>query len=59
MHRSFAVLSRKLRPELVFLLGDLFDEGQWSNAAQLETYTARLHSLFPVRDGALRWRNRC
>ncbi|KFD54496.1 hypothetical protein M514_04643 [Trichuris suis] len=33
-------------PEVVFVLGDLFDEGMWSDKALFDRYTARFMQLF-------------
>uniref|UniRef100_A0AC35U248 Metallophos domain-containing protein n=1 Tax=Rhabditophanes sp. KR3021 TaxID=114890 RepID=A0AC35U248_9BILA len=35
-------------PDAVFFLGDIFDEGQWCDKTQFDTYAARFNQLFKV-----------
>ena len=53
MHRAFVTAEGQLRPDIVFILGDLFDEGQWSDEAEFQRLQQRLHSLFPVANDRL------
>ncbi|GMT12935.1 hypothetical protein PFISCL1PPCAC_4232, partial [Pristionchus fissidentatus] len=46
MHRSFHTARQLLQPEVAFFLGDLFDEGQWSNNFLLAEYADRFEELF-------------
>ncbi|CAL7935914.1 unnamed protein product [Xylocopa violacea] len=48
MYRAFQTLITLHRPELIFILGDLFDEGEWSDPAEFEEYLRRFHALFAV-----------
>lgn len=48
MYRAFQTAITIHRPEAVFILGDIFDEGQWSGAAEFDRYVARFHSIFSV-----------
>lgn len=51
MHRAFQTAIQLHRPEVVFILGDLFDEGQNVNDAQFDEYAARFRRLFSVPAG--------
>ncbi|KAF8361559.1 hypothetical protein PRIPAC_88482, partial [Pristionchus pacificus] len=46
MHRSYQTARQLLQPEVAFFLGDLFDEGQWSNNFLLAEYADRFEDLF-------------
>lgn len=35
------------------ILGDLFDEGEWSNDAQFKDYVDRFYRLFPIPNETL------
>ncbi|XP_046747456.1 metallophosphoesterase 1 [Diprion similis] len=48
MHRAFQTAMTIHKPELVFILGDIFDEGLWCSRAEFERYVARFNSLFYV-----------
>lgn len=48
MYRAFQTMMTLHRPDVVFILGDVFDEGQWCSAAEFEYYIKRFHSLFYV-----------
>ncbi|KAK6641142.1 hypothetical protein RUM44_012851 [Polyplax serrata] len=50
MYRAFQTAITIHQPEVVFILGDLFDEGQWCNEAQFQEYVSRFLSLFHVPD---------
>ena len=47
MHRGFVTATQIFEPEVVFFLGDLFDEGKWSSAEEFSSTVQRFHSLFP------------
>ena len=48
MHRGFATAYQYFQPEVVFFLGDVFDEGKWSGAKEFKDATQRFHDLFPI-----------
>ncbi|KAL7298696.1 metallophosphoesterase 1 [Trichogramma pretiosum] len=48
MHRAFQTAMTIHNPDIVFILGDVFDEGQWCSADEFEGYIARFYSLFSV-----------
>uniref|UniRef100_A0A5S6Q902 Metallophos domain-containing protein n=1 Tax=Trichuris muris TaxID=70415 RepID=A0A5S6Q902_TRIMR len=50
MSISFATALKWHNPEVIFVLGDLFDEGMWSDKAMFEQYTARFMQLFRSND---------
>lgn len=48
MYRAFQTMVTLHKPDIIFILGDLFDEGQWSSSAEFDQYIQRFHSLFSV-----------
>ncbi|KAH0945633.1 hypothetical protein HN011_001189 [Eciton burchellii] len=48
MYRAFQTIMTLHKPDVVFILGDVFDEGQWCSATEFEYYIKRFHSLFYV-----------
>lgn len=48
MHQAFQAVIRLHRPDVVFILGDLFDEGEWTNDEEFEDYVARFYKIFAV-----------
>ncbi|XP_024879784.1 metallophosphoesterase 1 isoform X4 [Temnothorax curvispinosus] len=48
MYRAFQTMMTLHRPDVVFVLGDVFDEGQWCGSMEFEYYIKRFHSLFHV-----------
>ncbi|KAJ0182492.1 hypothetical protein K1T71_001861 [Dendrolimus kikuchii] len=48
MHQAFQTVIMLHRPDVVFVLGDLFDEGEWTNNKEFEDYVNRFYSLFAV-----------
>lgn len=46
MHRSFQASMHLFAPDVVFVLGDLFDEGDFVNSRDFEQYVARFHRIF-------------
>ena len=50
MHRGFVSANQLLNPEVVFFLGDLFDEGKWSRNEEFKSTVERFHSLFPFEN---------
>ncbi|CAH0405349.1 unnamed protein product [Chilo suppressalis] len=48
MQQAFTAIITAHNPDVVFVLGDLFDEGEWSNERQFEAYAARFFNLFSV-----------
>ncbi|XP_011866752.1 PREDICTED: metallophosphoesterase 1 isoform X1 [Vollenhovia emeryi] len=48
MYRAFQTMMTLQQPDVVFVLGDVFDEGKWCGSAEFEYYTKRFHSLFHV-----------
>ncbi|KAJ1526257.1 hypothetical protein ONE63_009412 [Megalurothrips usitatus] len=51
MHRAFQTAMAIHKPEVVFFLGDIFDEGLWCGKLEFDYYVARFHSLFQVPEG--------
>jgi metallophosphoesterase superfamily enzyme len=47
MHRGFVTATSYLDPEVVFFLGDLFDEGKWASQLEFDDTVDRFHNLFP------------
>ena len=48
MHRSFQTAVTLFNPEVIFILGDVFDEGNWVNETEFHKYNMRFHRLFHV-----------
>ncbi|XP_068626670.1 metallophosphoesterase 1-like [Battus philenor] len=48
MHQAFQAIITIHQPEVVFFLGDLFDEGEWTNEKQFQDYVDRFHKLFAL-----------
>lgn len=48
MHRTFQTALTLHRPDVVAFLGDVFDEGQWSNRDEFRVYMKRFWDLFYV-----------
>ena len=48
MHRAFQTAINLLQPELVFVLGDLTDEGLYCSNVEFDYYVKRFYSLFAV-----------
>ncbi|CEF66394.1 Metallophosphoesterase 1 [Strongyloides ratti] len=48
MWRSFQTSLTLLSPDATFFLGDIFDEGKWSNKEGFERYVYRFDELFKV-----------
>ncbi|KAG5673494.1 hypothetical protein PVAND_003538 [Polypedilum vanderplanki] len=48
MKRSFQTAMQIFKPDVVFILGDVFDEGNWVNDKQYQEYVDRFHTLFYV-----------
>ncbi|XP_075682553.1 metallophosphoesterase 1 [Rhinoderma darwinii] len=46
MERAYQSTIWLLQPDIVFILGDLFDEGKWSNSKAWEDDAARFQSMF-------------
>uniref|UniRef100_A0A8D2CYW8 Metallophosphoesterase 1 n=1 Tax=Sciurus vulgaris TaxID=55149 RepID=A0A8D2CYW8_SCIVU len=46
MERSFQTALWLLQPEVVFILGDVFDEGKWSSSKAWEEDVARFRKMF-------------
>ncbi|XP_047382810.1 metallophosphoesterase 1 isoform X1 [Sciurus carolinensis] len=46
MERSFQTALWLLQPEVVFILGDVFDEGKWSSSKAWEEEVARFRKMF-------------
>lgn len=50
MHRGFVTATQFLNPDVVFFLGDLFDEGKWSREEEFKSTVERFHQLFPFNN---------
>lgn len=48
MHRAFQTAITYFRPDVVFFLGDLFDEGKWCPPEEFAAYVERFRRLFAV-----------
>ncbi|XP_038208453.1 metallophosphoesterase 1-like [Zerene cesonia] len=48
MHQAFTAIINTHQPDVVFVLGDLFDEGEWTDDKQFNAYVERFYKLFPV-----------
>ncbi|XP_076670855.1 per1-like protein PGAP5 [Andrena cerasifolii] len=48
MYRAFQTTVTLHKPDIIFVLGDLFDEGQWCSSAEFDQYVQRFHSIFSV-----------
>ncbi|KAK2727406.1 hypothetical protein QYM36_008037 [Artemia franciscana] len=48
MHRSFQSAINLFHPQVIFFLGDVFDEGKWCSGEEFEYYIRRFNSLFYV-----------
>ena len=48
MHRGFVTAYKYFQPEVIFFLGDVFDEGKWSGAKEFKESSQRFHDLFPI-----------
>ncbi|CAD7079158.1 unnamed protein product [Hermetia illucens] len=51
MHRAFQAAVQLFHPEVVFFLGDLFDEGQWVDQNGFREYVLRFQKLFHTPAG--------
>ncbi len=47
MHRAFVTATDFLEPEVVFFLGDIFDEGKWAPEEEFDSTVDRFNRLFP------------
>ncbi|MFH4973607.1 hypothetical protein AB6A40_000316 [Gnathostoma spinigerum] len=55
MYRSFQTIMSVLKPQVVFFLGDQFDEGNWCSEDEFLQYADRLDSLFYVSNDVRRY----
>lgn len=46
MQRTFQTAITIHQPDIVFILGDVFDEGQWVDDEHFEKYLIRYYQLF-------------
>lgn len=46
MRRAFQSAIWLHQPDVVFILGDVFDEGQWVNDEHFQAYLLRYHDIF-------------
>ncbi|CAG0892530.1 unnamed protein product [Darwinula stevensoni] len=51
MHRTYQAAMNLLGPQVVFFLGDVFDEGMWASDREFEATVKRFHDLFPEEHG--------
>ncbi|XP_014204125.1 metallophosphoesterase 1 [Copidosoma floridanum] len=52
MYRAFQTAMALHRPDVIFVLGDLFDEGQWCSLEEFQVYVARFQATFAVPENA-------
>lgn len=50
MHRAYQSTITIHRPDVVFILGDIFDEGQWVGDPYFRVYLQRFQHLFRTPD---------
>ncbi|BES88330.1 Calcineurin-like phosphoesterase [Nesidiocoris tenuis] len=50
MYRAFQTAMTLQKPDVVFILGDLFDEGQYSRELEFNAYVERFKAIFHVPD---------
>ncbi|XP_046960739.1 metallophosphoesterase 1 homolog [Vanessa cardui] len=48
MHQAFQAIITLHKPDIVFVLGDLFDEGEWTDNKQFKNYVKRFFDLFSL-----------
>lgn len=48
MSMSWLAANTLHSPDVVFFLGDIFDEGKWANQKQYEHYVERFKQMFPA-----------
>lgn len=48
MYRSFQTALTLFSPKLIFILGDIFDEGQFASSQDFDSYVNRFKSIFDV-----------
>ncbi|XP_041975755.1 metallophosphoesterase 1-like [Aricia agestis] len=48
MKQAFQAIMTLHEPEVVFVLGDLFDEGEWTDHEQFKDYVDRFYNIFYV-----------
>lgn len=46
MHRAFQTSVWLYQPDVIFILGDIFDEGQWVDEDSFKAYVRRFNQLF-------------
>lgn len=51
MTRAFQASLALHKPDVVFILGDVFDEGNWVNDKQFAAYVQRFQRLFHTPEG--------
>ncbi|XP_320098.4 metallophosphoesterase 1 homolog [Anopheles gambiae] len=51
MHRAFQSAITLFQPEAIFILGDVFDEGNWVNQKEFDIYVDRFRKLFHTPRG--------
>lgn len=51
MYRAFQTAMAIHKPDVVFVLGDLFDEGLWCSEQEFDYYVNRFNDLFEVPSG--------
>ncbi|KAJ8670565.1 hypothetical protein QAD02_001824 [Eretmocerus hayati] len=55
MYRAFQTAITIHKPDVVFILGDVFDEGQWSSSSEFQNYISRFKSIFFVPESTYRY----
>ncbi|CAO1395564.1 unnamed protein product [Diamesa tonsa] len=50
MQRTFQTAVQIFSPDVIFILGDIFDEGNWVNEDDYKNYVDRFHKLFKISD---------
>ncbi|XP_077295736.1 per1-like protein PGAP5 [Arctopsyche grandis] len=48
MHRAFQTALTLHQPEVIFVLGDIFDEGLWCSGLEFNEYVEQFYSLFAI-----------
>lgn len=50
MYRAFQTAMTLHKPDIIFILGDVFDEGLWVRTTEFNAYVHRFNSIFKVPD---------
>lgn len=54
MSRAFQTSIQLLAPDMIIILGDIFDEGQWATDEDFDSYVRTFHEIFYVDESKMR-----